>query len=101
MIGVMISLAGVFSCVFILMFDPGTSTVLRVLKTAALGAGALAFVGGFVLAATVELPHMFPRCPSCHRLLLRTRVDFTQSYYPCRTCGVKWTCPCHKAAESI
>ena len=99
--GVVAGVAGVFACVFILMVNPGASEALRVVKAAGLIAGALAFAGGVVLAAITEIPHLFARCPSCGRLRVRTRVDFTQSYYPCRRCGVRWTCPCRKAAEAI
>src|SRR5690242_15326201 len=66
--GVVVSVAGVFLCVFIAMVDSGGSRVLHVVKLLSLAAGALAFVGGTLLAAITELPHAFARCPSCGRL---------------------------------
>jgi hypothetical protein len=97
--GAVVGLAGVFLCVFIAMVNPGGSRVLQVVRLSSLGAGALAFVGGTLLAAATEIPHGFARCPSCGRLLRRVRTDYRQSYYPCRRCDITWTCPCRKAAE--
>jgi hypothetical protein len=97
--GVLGALAGVFVCVFLAMVDAGGSRVLHVVKWSALWAGALAFVGGTVLAGITEIPHRFARCPACGRLLPRSRMDYQRSYYPCRRCAVTWTCPCHKDAD--
>jgi hypothetical protein len=97
---VIVGVGGVFACVFVAMVDTAESAaVVRAIKVSALLAGALAFVGGTVVAGVTEIPHRFARCPSCERLLFRTRIDFSQSYYPCRRCDVTWTCPCHKAAR--
>jgi hypothetical protein len=97
--GVGIGLAGVFVSLFVAMVNTEGSTVLHVLKTSVLCAGALAFVGGTALAAFTEIAHMFTRCVSCGRLLPRSRIDVRQSYYPCRRCNVTWTCPCRKATD--
>jgi hypothetical protein len=97
--GVLVAVAGVFLGVFIAMVSPGESRVLAVLRFSSLGASALAFVGGALLATVTEIPHRWPRCPSCRRLLWRSRIDYRQSYYPCRRCDVTWTCPCCKAAD--
>jgi hypothetical protein len=97
--GALVGVAGVFACIFIAMVNTGGSAVFHVLKVSALGTGALAFVGGTLLAVVTEVPHQFARCPSCGRLRWRSRIDYRQSYYPCRRCGVTWTCPCHKAGH--
>jgi hypothetical protein len=97
--GAGIGLAGVFLCVFVTMVDAGESRILHVLKASVLWAGALAFIGGTGLALLTEIPHRFARCVSCGRLLRRTRIDYQRSYYPCRRCKVRWTCPCRKAAD--
>lgn len=98
--GVGIGVAGVFACVFLAMFDtddyPG---LVHGAKVVALWLGALAFVGGTGVAAVTDVTHRFARCPSCARLLMRTRMDYQRSYYPCRRCEVTWTCPCRKAAS--
>jgi hypothetical protein len=92
-----IALAGVFGCVFLAMVDTAeASTVVRQAKVWGLWAGALAFVGGTLFAGVIDTAHRFTRCPSCRRLLLRSRIDYRQSYYPCRRCDVTWTCPCRK-----
>jgi hypothetical protein len=94
-----IGLAGAFSCVFVAMANTEEApVVLHILKMSVLWAGALAFVGGTVVAGVTEIAHTFARCVSCGRLLRRSRIDFRQSYYPCRRCDVVWTCPCRKAA---
>jgi hypothetical protein len=95
--GVVVGLAGVFSCVFVLALDPGESGMLRSLRLWALLIGALAFLGGTLAAIVTEIPHRLARCPSCSRLRWRSRIDRQQSYYPCRKCDVTWTCPCSLA----
>lgn len=99
--GVGVGLVGVFAAVFVAMVDAGTSSLLHGVKLSALWAGLAAFVGGTGLAVWTELGHSFPRCPSCRRRLVRSRRDYRQTYYPCRRCGIAWTCPCHKAGEAI
>ncbi len=94
--GVVIGLAGVFLCVFVAMVHPRESLVRYVLRTTGLWLGALAFVGGTIVASVIETRHKFARCPTCGRLLLRSRIDYTRSYYRCRKCDVTWTCPCNK-----
>jgi hypothetical protein len=98
--GVGVGLAGVFGCVFLLMGDTGESpVVIRGTRLMGLWIGALAFVGGTGLAVVTDIAHRFARCPSCGRLLLRRRIDYQRSYYPCRRCDVTWTCPCRKFAR--
>jgi prolipoprotein diacylglyceryltransferase len=98
--GVGVALCGVFGCVFLAMLDTEESPAfLHIAKVLALWAGGLAFVGGTVLAGVTDITHRFARCPSCGRLLLRSRIDYRQSYYPCRRCDVTWTCPCCKSAS--
>jgi hypothetical protein len=99
--GVCIALAGVFGCVFLAMWDTAESpALLRGIKVVALWSGALAFVGGTAFAGAIDVRHKFARCPSCGRLRLRSRIDYRQSYYPCRRCDVTWTCPCRKGGSS-
>ena len=99
--GVVIALAGVFGCVFLAMVDTVESpAVVHAAKVGALWAGAFAFLGGTVFAAVLDIRHRFARCPSCARLLRRSRIDYRRSYYPCRRCDVTWTCPCRKFASS-
>jgi hypothetical protein len=97
--GVAIALVGLFGCVFLATMDTaGASNVGRLAKRWALWAGGLAFVAGSLYAAVIDIAHRFTRCPSCRRRILRSRIDYQQSYYPCRRCDVVWTCPCHKQA---
>ena len=96
-----IALVGVFACVFLAMMDTtAASDLVRLAKRSALWAGGLAFVGGTLYACVIDIAHRFTRCPSCGRRLLRSRIDYQQSYYPCRRCEVNWTCPCHKHASN-
>jgi hypothetical protein len=97
--GVTVGLAGAFFCVFIAMVNPGASRAMQVVRLSSLGACALAFVGGTLLAVVTEIPHRWARCPSCGRLRGRSRIDYQRSYYPCRRCDVMWTCPCHKDTD--
>jgi len=97
--GVVVGLAGVFAVVFLAMWDTSESAdLVHGAKVVALWACALAFVAGTLLSGVTEIGHRFTRCPSCARLLVRRRIDFQHSYYPCRRCDVTWTCPCHKLA---
>jgi hypothetical protein len=98
-VAVLAGLIGVFLCVFLLTTRPGDSAVLRLLKTAGLWGGGLAFIVGILIAAATEIPHRFTRCPSCQRTLWRSRIDCRQSYYECSDCETRWTCPCSKAAD--
>lgn len=93
---VVIALAGVFLCVFILMVHPRESLVRYVVRTTGFWVGALAFVGGTIVASVIDIRHKFTRCPTCGRLLVRSRIDYTRSYYRCRKCDMTWTCPCSK-----
>lgn len=89
-----------FACVFLAMWDTAESPALvHSTKVVAVWVAALASVAGTVFACVLDIAHRFARCPSCGRLLLRRRVDFRNSYYPCRRCDVTWTCPCHKMAR--
>src|SRR5262245_36042526 len=98
--GVIVGLAGVFGCVFLAMVDTAQSpAVMHLAKVFLLWSGALAFVGGTAVASITEIGHRFTRCPSCRRLLVRSRIDYQRSYYRCRRCGVMWTCPCAKMAR--
>jgi hypothetical protein len=98
--GVGLGLAGAFACVFLAMVNTEESgAFVHGAKQLALWAGALAFVGGTALAGVTDVAHRFARCPSCARLLLRSRIDYRHSYYPCRRCDVTWTCPCSKSAD--
>ena len=98
--GVGVGLAGVFAAVFLAMVDtddyPG---VIHGAKVVALWLSGLAFVGGTALAAVTDVTHRFTRCPSCAKLLVRSRMDYQRSYYRCRRCDVTWTCSCHKSAS--
>ncbi len=87
--GVVAGIGGVFFCVFVAMIDPGASAVLRFVRTTALALGGLAFVGGTGVALVTDVGHRFARCTSCGRRIFRTRIDYRQSYYPCRRCGVR------------
>src|SRR5262249_30415692 len=98
--GVCVGLAGAFTCVFVAMVETEESSALvHFAKVSVLWAGALAFVGGTALACVTDIAHRFARCPSCSRLLLRSRIDYRNSYYPCRRCDVTWTCPCSKSGD--
>jgi hypothetical protein len=95
-----IALAGVFVCVFALPMKTRESPLRFAVKASALWAGALAFAGGTIVGCAIEIRHRFTRCASCGRLLVRRRVDWQKSYYPCRRCQVTWTCPCRKGGRS-
>ena len=98
---VVIGLAGVFVCVFALMVPPRESAVRYALRATGFWGGALAFVGGTLFASAIDVHHRFTRCVTCGRLLVRRRIDYQKSYYPCRRCQVTWTCPCRKGGTRL
>jgi hypothetical protein len=97
--GVVVGVAGVFLCVFVGMVNAEDAPALHALKASVSWAGALAFVGGTLLVLYTEIPHLIARCASCGRRLLRSRMDYRQSYYRCRKCDVTWTCSCSRGTD--
>jgi hypothetical protein len=98
--GVVVGLAGVFLGLLCLGLHPGESAALRVLETAVLGLAAVAFCGGVAFAAVKEGLHTITRCPQCQRRIFRSKTGYSATYYPCRRCGITWTCECHKEASA-
>ena len=100
-VAIAIALVGVFASIFVATIDTtASSDLVRQARRWTLWAGGLAFVGGTLYAIVIDIAHRFTRCPSCERRLMRSRIDYQQSYYPCRRCEVTWTCPCHKQASA-
>jgi hypothetical protein len=94
--GVVVGLVGVVLGMFCLAIETHGSPALRILKQSALALCALAFAGGVVLAVVTEGLHAVSRCPECQRRIFRSRTGYSATYYPCRRCGITWTCDCHK-----
>ena len=97
--GVVAGLTGAFLGMLCLAIDTHGSAVVRILKQSALALCGLAFAGGVVLAAVTEGLHAISRCPQCQRRIFRSRVGYSATYYPCRRCGITWTCECHKGGS--
>jgi hypothetical protein len=98
--GAIVAVGGVFLGIVCLAIETGDSAALRFLRTSALALCGLAFVGGVVFAAVKEGVHAVSRCPSCQRRIFRSRTGYRATYYPCRRCGITWTCECHKEASA-
>src|SRR5262249_61801904 len=98
--GVLTGLAGVFVGLLFLAIETRGSAVLRFLKSSGLALCGLAFVGGVAFAAVKEGLHAIARCPQCQRRIFRSRTGYRVTYYPCRRCGITWTCECHKEASA-
>lgn len=90
------AVAGVFAFLAALALPGEPGSAIRLLRRLLLIASGTAAVGGFLATLVLELVHLFDRCPECGGMIFRTRTDDEASYDPCRRCGVRWTCGCHK-----
>lgn len=93
---VVTAVAGIFVFFAALAIPGEPGSALRLLRRLILIASGAAAVVGFLATLILQLVHLFDRCPECRRIIFRTRIDYEASYYPCRRCGVRWTCGCHK-----
>ena len=98
--GAAVGLAGAFLGILCLTIQTGESAALRFLKTSALALCGLALAGGVAFAVVKEGLHGISRCPQCQRRIFRSRTGYRVTYYPCRRCGITWTCDCHTDASA-
>ena len=60
----------------------------------------LLIAGSAVLLAAFALIESRHRAPLVPLRIFRSRTGYAATYYPCRRCGITWTCECHKGASA-